>query len=338
MPEPGSDGRDHDMLDRLQTPLKHGSLVLKPSYKRGAFDSHAVDCPFLFWHGDRYYMTYVGWDAVGYRTGLASSDDLLTWHTEGMILDRGPAGSVTEFNAALTCILRDNDLYGLSGLKQVDGRFVGTYHAYPRPGYETGPAAIGLCYGDDLYHWDVQEPILRAEDGMAWEAGGLYKSWLLEHEGTYYLFYRAKNRDRWPWIEQIGVALSNDLVHWERYGDNPVLKVGPAGSFDDLFASDPCVLRYGDVWVMFYYGNCSDGHARDSAAWSHDLLHWTKLGQILVDVGPPGSIDARHAHKPGIITRDGTLFHFYCAVSPASDPRIGEIEHAEIRGIAVAHS
>lgn len=326
------------MLDRLRTPFKHGSLVLKPSYKRGAFDSHAVDCPFLFRHGDRYYMTYVGWDAIGYRTGLASSDNLLAWHREGMILGRGPVGSVTEFNAALTCILRDNDLYGPSSLKKVDGRFIGTYHAYPRAGYESGPGAIGLCYGDDLYHWEIQEPILRAEDGMAWEAGGLYKSWLLEHEGTYYLFYNAKNRDRWPWIEQTGVALSNDLVHWERYGGNPVLRVGPAGSFDDLFASDPCVLRRGDAWIMFYYGNCSDGHARDSVAWSRDLLHWVKLDQILVDVGPPGSIDARHAHKPGIITRDGRLFHFYCAVSPASDPRMGEIEHNEVRGIAVAHN
>jgi predicted GH43/DUF377 family glycosyl hydrolase len=326
------------MLDRLRTPFKYDSLVLEPSYKRGAFDSHAVDCPFLFRHGDRYYMTYVGWDTTGYRTGLASSDALLAWRKEGMILDRGPAGSITEFNAALTCIVRDNDLYGPSDLKQIDGHFVGTYHAYPRAGYESGPAAIGLCYGDDLYHWEIQEPILRVEDGMAWEAGGLYKSWLLEQEGTYYLFYNAKNRDRWPWIEQTGVALSNDLVHWERYGGNPVLKVGPTGSFDDLFASDPCVLRCGDAWVMFYYGNSSDGHARDSAAWSCDLLHWEKSNEILIDVGPPGSIDARHAHKPGIITREGQLYHFYCAVSPASDPRMGEIEHDEIRGIAVAHN
>jgi hypothetical protein len=89
---------------------------------------------------------------------------------------------------------------------------------------------------------------------------------------------------------------------------------------------------------MFYYGNCSDGHARDSAALSRDLLHWVKLDQILIDVGPPGSIDARHAQKPGIITRDGKLYHFYCAVSPARDPHMGEIEHGEVRGIAVAHN
>jgi hypothetical protein len=89
---------------------------------------------------------------------------------------------------------------------------------------------------------------------------------------------------------------------------------------------------------MFYYGNCSDGHARDSAAFSQDLSQWVKSGQVLVDVGPLGSVDSHHAHKPGVITRDGRLFHFYCTVSPASDSRMGEIEHDEIRGIAVAHN
>lgn len=30
----------------IQTPNKHGKLVVTPSCKRGTFDSHAVDCPF----------------------------------------------------------------------------------------------------------------------------------------------------------------------------------------------------------------------------------------------------------------------------------------------------
>ena len=49
-----------------------------------------------------------------------------------------------------------------------------------------------------------------------------------------------------------------------------------------------------------------------------------------------GSIDSRYAHKPGMISRGKTLYHFYCAVAPAKDKRLGEIEHDEVRGIAVA--
>jgi len=41
---------------------------------------------------------------------------------------------------------------------------------------------------------------------------------------------------------------------------------------------------------MFYYGNCSDGHARDGVAFSGDLLNWQKGGEVLIDVGAPGSL------------------------------------------------
>ena len=326
------------LLARLRTPHKHPELVLAPSYKRGAYDSHAIDAPFVFAHRGRFYMTHIGWDGIGYRTGLASSADLIHWRKEGVILDRGPKGSVTEFNAALTWIVRDNELFGRGGLKMIGGRFLGTYHAYPGAGYEVGLAAIGLCWSDDLLHWQVQEPFLRSDDGDPWERGGLYKSCLIEHDGTYHVFYNAKNEAAWPWVEQIGAAVSTDLKHWTRLQQNPLLKIGAPRAFDDRFVSDPCVVRAGDVWVMFYYGLCSDGHARDGAAFSTDLIRWEKADEPLLDVGPEGSIDSRHAHKPSVFFNGGRLYHFYCAVAPAPDKVAGAIEVEEIRGIAAAYS
>ena len=257
-----------------------------------------------------------------------------------MVIDRGPKGSVTEFNAALTWIVRDNDLFGDGALKRVNGRYLGTYHAYPGAGYEEGSAAIGLCWSDDLRHWELEKPCLHCDDldSGAWERGGLYKSCLVEQDGVYTLFYNAKNFLNGAWLEQTGAVVSTDLKHWRRVSSEPLVRVGSHGTFDDLFASDPCVLRVGDVWAMFYYGNSGDGHARDGVAFSHDLLHWEKAGEVLIDVGPAGSIDARHAHKPALFYSAGKLFHYYCAVAPAVNHRMGEIEHDEIRGIAVAIS
>ena len=37
-----------NLLQRVLTPHKINRLVLKPSYRKGQFDSHAVDCPFPF--------------------------------------------------------------------------------------------------------------------------------------------------------------------------------------------------------------------------------------------------------------------------------------------------
>ena len=87
---------------------------------------------------------------------------------------------------------------------------------------------------------------------------------------------------------------------------------------------------------MVYFGLCCDGHAREGAAFSDDLRRWRKAGQVLIDVGPEGGIDSRHAHTAGIISHACRLYHFYCAVAPATEKRMGEIVHDEVRGITVA--
>ena len=325
-------------LDAIRTPHKTGRLLLAPSFTSGRFDSLGVDCPFPFTYEGRRHMTFIGFDGMGYRTGIASSPDLVNWTNDGLLIDRGPAGSPTEHNIALTWILRDSNLESDGDVVPHDGGIVGTYHAYPEPGYEAGPASIGFCTSTNLREWDMRAPCLHARDGADWERGGLYKSCLVKHDDMFYLFYNAKTEGN-PWIEQTGVATSHDLVHWKRYGKNPVLPVGEAGAIDDRFASDPCVLRLPDgTWVMFFFTLSSDGRARETVAFSDDLLHWEKSNEVLVDVGPEGSIDARYAHKPGIAWHAGTLYHYYCAVAPLDRIVVDGKETRERRGITLASS
>src|SRR5579885_852540 len=97
--------------DDLKTPYKLERLVIGPSKKPGTFDEKSVDVPFVFRHGRRFLMTYVGFDGVGYQTGLASSHDLIHWEREGVILKRNPSSPITRYNAALTWILRENNVF-----------------------------------------------------------------------------------------------------------------------------------------------------------------------------------------------------------------------------------
>jgi acetyl-CoA hydrolase len=128
------------------------------------------------------------------------------------------------------------------------------------------------------------------------------------------------------WI-RARVAISRDLRKWERYGRNPVIRNGGEGSPDERFASDPCVLRYGKEWALFYFGLDREGVARDLLAPSPDLWHARKCDGVLVDVGLPASIDGKYAHKPSVICRDGNPYRFYCALSRGG-----------MRGISVALS
>jgi predicted GH43/DUF377 family glycosyl hydrolase len=298
----------------LRTPYKLKRLVVRASGQAGAYDEKAVDCPFVFLNGERYYMTFIAFDGTGYQTGLASSENLLDWKPEGLILGRDPHSELTRYNAAMNWIVRENGLFSEGRLKKIRGRYLGVYHAYPQPGYEQGAAVIGLCWSSDLRKWELDPPCLRPEDGAVWERGGLYKPCLVEENGVFYLFYNAKTAEQ-SWHEQTGVAISRDLRTWTRHDSNPILRNGAAGSPDQQFASDPCVLRYGRQWAIFYFGLDGKGVARELVALSPDLLKTQKCEGVLVDVGAAGSVDEKYAHKPSMIYRKGVLYHFYCAVA-----------------------
>lgn len=328
-------------IARYLTPAKLGRPVLTGSGTPGAFDERAVDCPFVFQHGDRYFMMHVGFDGIGYQTALATSDNLLDWDHYGIILKRGEGSGWDSRNSAGCWILRENDLNGPPVLKKWNNRYWMVYHTYPGDGYETGPGRIGLAWTEDesLLNWNrLLEPILTPEEGAEWEQGGLYKECLVEHDGVFYLFYNAKNeeRDDRPWTEQTGAAVSTNLTEWERLPHSPVLQVSP-GRWDSRFVSDPCVLRDGDRWVMFFFGY--DGkHAQEGIALSDNLTDWRKYGEPILVAGAEGEIDSIHAHKPSVVSHNGKLYHFYCACRPHREGDRTTNFGKEFRTISVAVS
>lgn len=325
-------GLSDKQIAPFRTPYKYGKLVLTASDQAGAFDCKSVDDPFVFRHEDAFYMLYIGFDGTGYQTGLAKSADLVHWDRIACVARRDPNSKYTRYNIALSCLVREDQLTSPGKLKKVRGRFLGAWNAYPNAGYEAGAAVIGLAWSDDLLRWELTEPILFPQDGAPWEHGGLYRPNLVEHDGIFYLYYNAKT-DTVPkhgWHEQTGVATSRDLKRWTRYAGNPILHNGGPESWDALFASNPFVVQHKNLWGMYYYGLDRHGVARELLALGRDPFHFTKVNEIMIDVGRPGSVDDTYAHKPCVIYHDGALYHFYCAVS-------GKWPH-EIRGISVARS
>jgi predicted GH43/DUF377 family glycosyl hydrolase len=345
-----------DKVAPFRTPYKYSKLILKATGKKGDFDERSIDDPIVFRANGAFYMLYIGWDGVGYQTGLATSADLLHWKRVGLVAPRDPSSKFTKYNLALSSILRDKQLRSNGEAIKINGRYLGAWNAYPSAGYEEGAAVIGLAWSDDLLHWQLTDPILYPQDGAPWEHGGLYRPDLMLDRGTYYLYYNAKT-DTLPesvgggWHEQTGVATSTDLKTWRRYSRNPVLRNGPQGSAtypvsnpihaaqpptpdarDSRFASNPFVVQNGGDFAMFYYGfnYQRPGRACEMLALSADPYAFVKVPEVLIDTGAAGTIDDTFAHKPSVITHEGVLYHFYCAVS-------GKYPN-ETRGIAVARS
>ncbi|MBP3324511.1 MAG: hypothetical protein J6M16_09980 [Clostridia bacterium] len=89
----------------------------------------------------------------------------------------------------------------------------------------------------------------------------------------------------------LGLATSDDLIHWEKYPDNPVLAPsGVPGAPDELGIAGGGIVTLPDGTLRWYYGGCPtvgsehflDQQKRMCIAASKDGIHWEKRGAILL--------------------------------------------------------
>ena len=235
---------DYFEFENLLTPYKYGKPILSPSGEEGSFDRYGVDNMRICRHNGKFYMFYIGFDGKGYRTACAVSEDLLHWEKKGVVLDAGSGIPWDSNGRAISSLLADVDLYGSRELIRRDGKYWMFYHAYPDEGYEAGAAANGLAWTTDenLLEWHCEKaPVFEKGTDGAWDGGGLYSTWVVPVKDKFYLYYNGKDRLHGSWKEQVGIAFSESLHGWERYADNPVLRVTP-DHWDSVFSCGQHVL------------------------------------------------------------------------------------------------
>jgi predicted GH43/DUF377 family glycosyl hydrolase len=298
------------IYEEVRTPYKYGIIIKDESGKK-------VDCPSVFRHADKWYMIYIIFDGNGYETAIAESDDLLDWKTLGKTLTFKQEPTWDCKQAAGYVALQDYIWGGSYELQKYKGKYWMSYIGGALEGYETGPLAIGIAWTKTpakVVEWNriKQNPVLRPDqqDAREFEKRKLYKSNIIyDKQRTlgypFIMYYNAKQQGEG--IERIGMAVSKDMIHWMRYGKEPVI--------DNLkgISGDPQIAKIGDVLVMFYFGAFWKPRAFDTFACSYDLVHWTKwTGPDLIEPTEPW--DLTYAHKPWMIKHKGVVYHFYCAV------------------------
>lgn len=296
-----------DIYETVKTPFKYGIVIKHP-------DGHAVDCPSVFRHNNAWYMLYIVFDQQGYETWLATSNDLLRWKTQGRVLSFRK-DTWDQFQAAGFVALQDTTWGGTYGLERYDGMYWFSYVGGALKGYETDPLSIGIAQTPDptkATPWErLPEPVLKpgGSDARDFETVTLYKSNIIHDPDKrlghpFVMYYNGKDVKS---TERIGMAVSDDMTTWKRYGTGPVIDHGSG------ISGDPQIIRIGDIWVMFYFGAFWQPKAFDSFACSYDLEHWTDwTGPHLIEPSEPW--DEKYAHKPWVIKHNEVVYHFYCAV------------------------
>ena len=291
----------------------------KPNIK-GFENVKMTDVPTVFQlPGDKkWYMTFIGFDGKGYQSFIAESDDLVHWTNMRLAMGYGPEGSFDYGGVVLGAYLyKDYNIKAPRTLKKKDGEYFSLYGAYPRQGgYELRPGYEGIASSKDGLTWQraKDEPILSVhqKDCSAWEKDCIYQPWLVEHKGKYYNFYNAADGH----IEQMGLALSDDILEWKRYEHNPVIPNGPKDSYNEKFSSDGKVFWDKDHWVNFFFG-VGKGGAHVMVAFSRDLYHWTVDPEPIYKAGGnPSGLDKKYAHKISLVWNPAneTYYMYYNAV------------------------
>ena len=303
------------IFDEVKTPFKYGVVI------QGGSTNELVDCPTVFRSGKHWFMMYVAIsNKVGYQTFLARSDDLLHWTKLGKILSFTPTNHWDAWQADGAIALCDYRWDGTHEPEKFGGKFWLSYIGGGKQGYETDPLSVGIAWSKNLtqvQEWNriSENPILSGKDADAreFEKKTLYKTQIIHDEKgslgwPFIAFYNGKKKNG---FERIGMAVSSDMIHWNRYGENPVVANGEAKT--NGISGDPQIVKIGDVWTMFYFGAGWKPHAFDTFACSYDLVHWTKWdGKNLIEPSEP--FDQTYAHKPWVVKWNGVVYHFYCAV------------------------
>ena len=320
------------IYQQIKTPFKYG-LVLVPEN-----NSKKVDCPTVFRKDGHWYMSYLVYDGKGYETWLAKSEDLLHWKTLGKMLSFSDSTEWDANQKAGYMALQNVQWGGNYEMQTYDNKYWMSYIGGPTRGYEAGTLSIGIASTSKEittpHEWDrFPAPALTSKDADVrwWENKKIFKSTVIWDKDKitgypFVMYYNANgdsNLNRKSWYERIGMAVSNDMKHWTRFGKDAVMD-----HFTGI-TGDAVIQKVNKVWVMFYFGAFwKEGRqsAFDRFACSYDLVHWTDwTGDDLISSSK--DYDDKFAHKPFVVNYKGITYHFYCAVNKKDQ-----------RGIAVATS
>ena len=297
------------VFNEIKTPYKYGIVFKHPDA------SKLMDSPTIFKKNGVWYMTYIVFDGKGYETWLAKSKDLLHWTSLGKILSFSKDSWDANQKAGYMSLV-DITWGGRYGVEKYKNKYWMTYLGGNTVGYEAGVLGVGIASNKTLtqpVEWSTAlAPILQPKevDARWFENKTIYKSTVIRDKQKitshpFVMYYNAKGDT--AKYESIGMAVSDDMVSWKRYGAAPVMTKYKG------ICGDAQIVKMNKLYVMFYFGAFWKPGAFERFACSYDLVNWTDWeGDDLIKSST--DYDETYAHKPWVIKWKGVVYHFYNAV------------------------
>ena len=222
--------------------------------------------------------------------------------TGGAVLDTGEPGS---FDAAwVTCptVLWDGRRYRMWYSSLYDSKM--------------GRGGIGLATSADGLNW-VREnggkPVLEIGPPGSFDDGQILAP-ATQFDGQVYRMWYTGMSVNWHssglGFYRIGLVTSRDGVHWTRENNGqPVLDIGSAGSYDEVQAATPSILRQGGSYRMWYAAWAPKSGHTICVAQSQDGIHWRREN----NGKPVGGLSPAGAYGPAVHREGNQYFLLYMA-------------------------
>lgn len=281
--------------------------------------------PSLYYDGEKYHLWCTGGGFVkdnptsGVRIYYFTSSDGETWLPE----ETNPV-----FFESSTGIWDSGHIETPHIIKAIDTYWM-YYCATPDSMREEGALLkIGLAKSADGIHWarHPENPVLFRGNPGEWDERWIESPCVLKTDSLYYMWYTGVSTD---WKIQVGLAVSDDGVHWTKHETNPVFSPSSKNLWESAGVYAPQVHWIDDNFVMLYTGvkfnntgyDYSDTHV--GLAISTDGIHWTRSSNQPVLNGTADAWDQSGPFNQDWIMVGDSLMMMY-----VSDQKIGKAKSA----------
>jgi beta-fructofuranosidase len=167
--------------------------------------------------------------------------------------------------------------------------------ALEQPSLRHHHASVGHAVSSDLTSWQVLPDAIRPGAPGAWDDLAIWTGSAIDHDGRWYMLYTGISRADGGLIQRIGLAVSDDLIEWEKHDGNPVLEADPRWyelldltRWRDQSWRDPWLFRHPDDDFVhaLITARSRDGSADAAGVLAHarsqDLVTWEVLAPVAV--------------------------------------------------------
>ena len=146
-------------------------------------------------------------------------------------------------------------------------------------------ATIGHAKSSDLKNWTILPDALGPGETGEWDNLATWTGSTFKHQNRWYLFYTGISKAENGKIQRVGVAVSDDLLHWSKHPGNPIIESDSRWyqpkddvEWHDQAWRDPWVFAYKDQFHAFITARSNegdmDGRGVIGHAISSDLFNW----------------------------------------------------------------